>query len=255
MARTDSAVFGLSGSTMDCATVPSMASASALRFVFSRCSTSTRLSRSPFSHSTPAPLENNCRAAVTQNGSTVSFCCGMSAAAMVSKSRGLLASKNGDQRGARGVQRIQKHVARRIEERFGVAAHLVVDHAPVASVADLLHQVRDQYRLARTGGTGHDGVLGLGPFRVGDPRDSVGWGRSGQPMQCPRPKRAHAPGKLPRRHQFRASHALFLFSADGPGSGTSRASRSRAPHRSSRRARRREKPVSTIRSRAARQGA
>ena len=43
----------------------------------------------------------SCRAAVTQNGSTVSFCCGISAAAIMSKSRGFLASRNGDQRGAR----------------------------------------------------------------------------------------------------------------------------------------------------------
>ena len=36
MARTESAVFGFSGSTIDCATVPSMASASAVRSVFRR---------------------------------------------------------------------------------------------------------------------------------------------------------------------------------------------------------------------------
>ena len=101
MARTESAVFGFFGSTMDCATVPSIASASSDRSVFRRCSTSTRFFFSPFCQSTPVPLEKSCRAAVTQNGSTVSFCCGMSAAAIMSKSLGLLASKNGDQRGAR----------------------------------------------------------------------------------------------------------------------------------------------------------
>ena len=36
MARTESAVFGFAGSTMDCATVPSIASASALSSVLSR---------------------------------------------------------------------------------------------------------------------------------------------------------------------------------------------------------------------------
>ena len=36
----------------------------------------------------------------TQNGSVVSFCCGMRAAAIMSKSRGLRASRKGDQRGA-----------------------------------------------------------------------------------------------------------------------------------------------------------
>ena len=101
IARTESAVFGFFRSTMDCATVPSIASASSERSVFSRCSTSTRFFLSPCRHSTPAPLENSCRAAVTQNGSTVSFCCGMSAAAMVSKSLGDLASNNGDHLGAR----------------------------------------------------------------------------------------------------------------------------------------------------------
>ena len=101
IARTDSAVFGFCGSTMDCATVPSIASASSERSVLSKCSTSTRFFSSPFSHNTPAPLANNCRAAVTQKGSTVSFCWGMSAAAIMSKSLELLASKNGDQRGAR----------------------------------------------------------------------------------------------------------------------------------------------------------
>ena len=101
MARTESAVLGFSGSTIDWATVPSMASAKAVRSVLSRWSTSTSFSVTPFDHSTPAPLENSWRAAVTQNGSTVSFCCGTSAAAMVSKSRGLRASKKGDQRGAR----------------------------------------------------------------------------------------------------------------------------------------------------------
>ena len=101
MARTLSAVLGFSGSTMDCATVPSMASASAVSSVFRRWSTSTRFSATPRSQSTPAPLEKSWRAAVTQNGSTVSFCWGMRAAAIMSKSRGLAASKKGDQRGAR----------------------------------------------------------------------------------------------------------------------------------------------------------
>ena len=45
MARTESAVFGFSGSTIDCATVPSIASASAVRSVFRRWSTRTRLLR------------------------------------------------------------------------------------------------------------------------------------------------------------------------------------------------------------------
>ena len=46
--------------------------------------------------------------AVTQKGSTVSFCWGIRAAAIISKSLGPLASKNGDQRGARasGVFRL-----------------------------------------------------------------------------------------------------------------------------------------------------
>ena len=101
MARTLSAVFGLSGSTIDCATVPSIASASAVRSVLSRWSTSTLFSVTPFFQNTPAPLEKSWRAAVTQNGSTVSFCCGMRAAAIMSKSRGLRASRKGDQRGAR----------------------------------------------------------------------------------------------------------------------------------------------------------
>ena len=101
MARTESAVFGFSGSTMDCATVPSMASASAVRSVFRRWSTRTLFSVTPFFQNTPAPLEKSWRAAVTQNGSTVSFCCGMSAAAIMSKSRGVRASRKGDQRGAR----------------------------------------------------------------------------------------------------------------------------------------------------------
>ena len=101
MARTERAVFGFSGSTIDCATVPSIACASAVRSVLSRWSTRTRLSFTPFWRSTPAPLEKSWRAAVTQNGSTVSFCCGISAAAIMSKSRGFLASRKGDQRGAR----------------------------------------------------------------------------------------------------------------------------------------------------------
>ena len=101
MARTESAVFGLSGSTIDCATVPSMASASAVRSVFSRWSTRTLFSVTPRFQNTPAPLEKSWRAAVTQKGPTVSFCCGISAAAIMSKSRGLRASRNGDQRGAR----------------------------------------------------------------------------------------------------------------------------------------------------------
>ena len=101
MARTESAVFGFSGSTIDCATVPSMALASAVRSVLSRWSTRTLFSVTPFFHNTPAPLEKSWRAAVTQNGSTVSFCCGISAAAIMSKSRGLRASMKGDQRGGR----------------------------------------------------------------------------------------------------------------------------------------------------------
>ena len=92
MARTESAVLGFSGSTIDCATVPSIASASAVSSVFSRWSTSTSFSVTPRSQSTPAPFEKSWRAAVTQNGSTVSFCCGISAAAIMSKSRGLRAS-------------------------------------------------------------------------------------------------------------------------------------------------------------------
>ena len=92
MARTESAVFGLSGSTIDWATVPSIACANAVSSVLSRWSTRTLFSRTPRSHNTPAPLENNCRAAVTQNGSTVSFCCGIRAAAIMSKSRALRAS-------------------------------------------------------------------------------------------------------------------------------------------------------------------
>ena len=46
----------------------------------------------PCFQSTPAPFENSCLAAVTQKGSTVSFCWGMRAAAIMSKSRGVLAS-------------------------------------------------------------------------------------------------------------------------------------------------------------------
>ena len=78
-----------------------MALASAVRSVLSRWSTRTLFSVTPCFQNTPAPLENSCRAAVTQNGSTVSFCCGISAAAIMSKSRGLRASRKGDQRGAR----------------------------------------------------------------------------------------------------------------------------------------------------------
>ena len=92
MARTESAVFGFSGSTMDCATVPSIAWARAVSSVLSRWSTRTLLRVSPLPRSTPAPLAKSWRAAVTQNGSTVSFCCGISAAAIMSKSRGLRAS-------------------------------------------------------------------------------------------------------------------------------------------------------------------
>ena len=77
-----------------------MASASAVKSVFRRWSTSTLLSFTPFCRSTPAPLEKSWRAAVTQKGSTVSFCWGISAAAIMSKSRGFLASRKGDQRGA-----------------------------------------------------------------------------------------------------------------------------------------------------------
>ena len=73
MARTESAVFGLAGSTMDWATVPSMASASALSSVFSRWSTSTRLRVSPRFQSTAAPWEKSWRAAVIQKGSAASF--------------------------------------------------------------------------------------------------------------------------------------------------------------------------------------
>ena len=101
MARTESAVLGFSGSTMDCATVPSMASAREVSSVLSRCSTSIRFSVTPRFQRTPAPFANSCRAAVTQKGSTVSFCWGMRAAAIVSKSLGVLASKKGDHRGAR----------------------------------------------------------------------------------------------------------------------------------------------------------
>ena len=64
MARTESAVFGFSGSTIDCATVPSMASASAVRSVFSRWSTRTLFSVTPCFQNTPAPFENSWRAAV-----------------------------------------------------------------------------------------------------------------------------------------------------------------------------------------------
>ena len=92
MARTERAVLGLSGLTMDCATVPSMASANSDSSVLSRSSTSLRFSVTPCVQSTPAPLENSCLAAVTQNGSTVSFCWGIRAAAIMSKSRGVLAS-------------------------------------------------------------------------------------------------------------------------------------------------------------------
>ena len=100
MARTESAVFGFSGSTIDCATVPCIASASSVSSVFSRWSTRTLLSVSPCFQNTPAPFEKSWRAAVTQKGSTVSFCCGISAAAIMSKSRGSRASRKGDQRGA-----------------------------------------------------------------------------------------------------------------------------------------------------------
>ena len=72
MARTESAVLGFSGSTIDWATVPSMASARAVRSVFRRWSTSTLFSVTPFFQNTPAPFEKSWRAAVTQNGSTVS---------------------------------------------------------------------------------------------------------------------------------------------------------------------------------------
>ena len=49
------------------------ASASAVRSVFSRWSTSTLFSVTPFFQNTPAPLEKSWRAAVTQNGSTVTM--------------------------------------------------------------------------------------------------------------------------------------------------------------------------------------
>ena len=61
--------FGFSGSTIDCATVPSMASASAVRSVFRRWSTRTLFSVTPCFQNTPARLEKSCLAAVTQKGS------------------------------------------------------------------------------------------------------------------------------------------------------------------------------------------
>ena len=113
-------------------------------------------------------------------------------------------------RGA-GVQRIEQNIPLRIEKRLRITPHLVVDHAPVASLADLLHEVRDQDGLAGPCRAGHDRVLGLGPLGVGNARDAVRCRRPGQSMQCSDLQRVHPPAQLPRAHQFRPAQAFFLF--------------------------------------------
>ena len=110
-----------------------------------------------------------------------------------------------------GIQRIEQNVPLRIEKRLRIAPHLVVDHAPVASLPDLLHQIRNQHRLAGARGAGHDGVLGLGPLGVGHARDAVPARLSRNDPPHPRPQRTHAPCQLLCAHQFRAAHAFLLF--------------------------------------------
>ena len=78
--------------------------------------------------------------------------------------------------GRAGVERIEQHVTVRIEEGLCIGAHLVVEHAALASGADLLDEVGDQHGLPRSGGAGDDGMAGLGTVRPGDAGDPVGSG-------------------------------------------------------------------------------
>ena len=113
-------------------------------------------------------------------------------------------------RGAR-IQRIEQNVPLRIEKRLRITPHLVVDHAAVASLSDLPHEIGNQDRLAGACRAGHDRVLGLGPLGVGDACDTVRARFSRNRPPRPSPQRAHAPAQLPCAHQFRPAKALLLF--------------------------------------------
>ena len=121
---------------------------------------------------TPAPFANSCRAAVTQKGSTVSFCCGIKAAAIVSKSLRRPGFQKRRPSRRTGVEGIHQHVPSGVEERPRIASHLVIQDAALPPFPYLRDQVRDQDSLSRTRGARDDGVLCLGALGPGDARDT-----------------------------------------------------------------------------------
>ena len=68
--------------------------------------------------------------------------------------------------GRPGIEGVHQHVPGGIEEGAGIAPHLVVEDAALAPGAEPGDEVGDQDGLARSGGAGDDGVLGLGALRA-----------------------------------------------------------------------------------------
>ncbi len=118
----------------------------------------------------------------------------------MSKSRGLQASRKGDQRGAR----VHQHVAVLVEEGPGVGAHLVVDRAAFAPATDLRDEIGDQHGLARVRGARDDDVLGLGAFGPGDAGDGVG----AQPPAARKARQEPFMGRLQPAPELSGGHHL-----------------------------------------------
>ena len=116
--------------------------------------------------------------------------------------------EEGGPAGCAPVQRIEEDVPALVEEGLGIGAHLVVDDAAFSPLPDLLHEVRDEHGLARSGGSRDDRVPGLGSLRRGDAGDGVGpgSGASAKQQQAP-PPRQGAPGELSPADQLSATQA------------------------------------------------
>ena len=116
------------------------------------------------------------------------------------------------------VKRVEQHVAVRIEERAGVAAHLVVEHAALAALSDLRDEIGDQHGLSGPRGARDDGVLGLGTLGIRHPRDPVGrrLRERQNPIHRAPAKRPYAPFQLLDRGEFRAADAPFATELPPP---------------------------------------